>query len=120
MNIDLERRMVQELIDMNPTTLTVRRQRYEDRDGERVKVGTPVLIGTPTVRLYAPKDRRMNKEGGVGSIVEWRALARYDADLCVGDTVSALGMEWIVTNVWTVPYGPQPVQKQVYLERIQP
>jgi len=123
--VQARRQATQWSINQNPTTITIKRTRYEEYKGARRKVEE--YIGPLTVRIYQARRRvsanERTSEAGSMTVMVWGMLALYDADLMNGPNVrqefevEGLGT-FRITQVKPQIINQQVVSKQAELELV--
>lgn len=122
--VQARRQATQWSINQNPTTITIKRTRYEEYKGARRKVEE--YVGPLTVRIYQARRQIANEktaEAGSSMVIVWGMLAPYDADLMNGPNVrqefevEGLGT-FRITRVKPQIINQQVVSKQAELELV--
>jgi len=122
----IQRRAINMLLRMNPTTVTINRETYVSEDGARVKQES--THGPMDIALFSNVVRTAPKtiQAFVDSVkldkVDWSALAKEDADIRSGgnvvDTFSADEKLFKVETVVDIETGGQVTGKLLLLEMI--
>jgi len=83
----VQRRAIKDSINMNPTSITIQRVKYEEHEGGRKRVETEV--GPFRVLMYGrgPGSRKIEDEAGVRRETDWHMLTDHNADVRWGSNV---------------------------------
>ncbi|HHY47098.1 MAG TPA: hypothetical protein GX506_07360 [Firmicutes bacterium] len=120
MNPAIARRNVEKQIARNPTDIWIKRI-VEMGDGAGGTIQQEITLPVQIVRIFLSslgQTREIATEAVQMQVQRWGMLARWDADIQVGDTFTAQGRSFRVRGINQAATGGEVVALHVDLEEV--
>ncbi|NPV80742.1 MAG: head-tail adaptor protein [Firmicutes bacterium] len=120
MNPAIARRNVERQIQRNPTDIWIKRI-VEADDGAGGTIRQEIMLPVQTVRVFMgtySQSKEIATEAVQMQIQRWGMLARWDADIQLGDVFTAQGRSFRIRDIDQVATGGDVIALHVDLEEV--